>query len=188
MYWLTSNCIGAIWPAGGCIKDGKNWTERNETCSSRHYPSCLFKEGKKCNFLAGGMLFENKIGGLKDHKSQNRALMFICRLESWASLLSFCVFFFFLMEKCFQILLFWVMEQKTPKDPCLVHCSLYPCSLSALPIPVQLSELPPPLRNWICRCSASSCCSRHVCRDFGSFLFRLISILFWAELLFLVQQ
>lgn len=39
------------------------------------------------------MLFENKIGGLKDHKSQNPALMFICRLESWASLLSFCVFF-----------------------------------------------------------------------------------------------
>lgn len=45
------------------------------------------------------MLFGNKIGGLKDHKTQNRALMFIHGLESWASLLSFCVFFFFFNGK-----------------------------------------------------------------------------------------
>lgn len=37
------------------------------------------------------------------------------------------------MEKCLQILLFQAGEQKTPRDPCLVHCSICIYSLSGLP-------------------------------------------------------
>jgi hypothetical protein len=40
--------------------------QRNEICTSCHYPCCLFKEGKKCNFLAGGLPFENKIYGFQE--------------------------------------------------------------------------------------------------------------------------